>query len=290
MELNKNIIFVEANKKVNSQQALDKFLKSPTFTMIMDFICALQKSVESKSNLDIPEPDKDSFCYKFSKLIQKLKILLDETPPFEEPQRFGNKAFKLWYEKVEQNYDDLISTIIDKEKHPNLDLELKNYFLDCFGSSKRIDYGTGHELNFLCILIILYCTGYYQEEQFPSMVVHVFFPYIILVRSIQITYKLEPAGAQGVWGLDEYHFLPFLFGSSQLINNNQDILPKAVHNDMLLKQFENQYMYLSCVKYVKQVNFFNLFNRLKKEDHSRNIHRCWIQYLMCLIGIRSQRG
>lgn len=32
--------------------------------------------------------------------IEALNRLLEETPPIDQPQRFGNKAFRNWYEKL----------------------------------------------------------------------------------------------------------------------------------------------------------------------------------------------
>lgn len=43
--------------------------------------------------------------------------------------------------------------------------------------------------------------------------------YLKLVRRLQIVYRMEPAGSQGVHALDDFQFAPFIFGSSQLISN-----------------------------------------------------------------------
>jgi serine/threonine-protein phosphatase 2A activator len=94
--------------------------------------------------------------------------------------------------------------------------EMAIYLVHSFGNRKRIDYGTGHEANFICFLLCLLEIGIVTEDDYPALVINVFWEYILVMRSLQLKYWLEPAGSHGVWGLDDYQFLPFYFGAAQL--------------------------------------------------------------------------
>lgn len=72
------------------------------------------------------------------------------------------------------------------------------------------------------------------------------------MRRLQTFYFLEPAGSHGVWGLDDYQHLAFLFGASQLINNPEGYTPNSIHEESALKD-RDDYMYFGCIDFIKKV-------------------------------------
>ena len=76
-----------------------------------------------------------------------------------------------------------------------------------------------------------------------------------LVRKLLNTYYLEPAGSHGVWGLDDYQHLAFLFGASQLCKS-QRYLPESIHEESALRE-EKDYMYFGSIKFIKSLYAYN---------------------------------
>lgn len=104
--------------------------------------------------------------------------------------------------------------------------EVAGYFSESFGNSTRIDYGTGHELAFIAFLACLFKCGVLHapnpsDSTVPNDYIGIGLviapQYLDLVRRLQIYYRMEPAGSHGVWCLDDFQFVPFIWGSSQLI-------------------------------------------------------------------------
>ena len=93
--------------------------------------------------------------------------------------RFGNKAFRTWLDRVIANVDaDLLA--IGKAGNPNFVNfdkavpELKEYLIDSFGSYERIDYGTGHEVNFYVFLYCMCKIGIYTVNDYQQLINKVF--------------------------------------------------------------------------------------------------------------------
>lgn len=243
--------FEVPSKRIFSPDDIQRFHSSAAGRHFLGFVAALSESVRGRKIHD-PVLSLSSVLYSLLSLIETLDKWIDEIPPLPHSSRYGNPAYRSWHGKLSDEGISLILPLLTSDElRPAAD-ELCPYLLDSFGNASRIDYGTGHETNFAAFLYCLARLGLIKEEDYPAVVTRVFVAYLSLMRKLQTMYCLEPAGSHGVWGLDDYHFLPFIFGSAQLIDHKY-MKPKSIHNPDILDNFSNEYMYLACVSFVRKV-------------------------------------
>ncbi|MCJ1444525.1 MAG: Serine/threonine-protein phosphatase 2A activator 1 [Stictis urceolatum] len=163
---------------------------------------------------------------QLQELLSALDSINDEVELDTGPRRFGNVSFRKWCNLLEERSTDLLrkhlSTDVARVKSDSAvgpSDELRAYLIGSFGSSQRLDYGTGHELSFLAFLGCLWKLGAFgsppSENDMREIVIGVLHAYLTLIRKLILKYTLEPAGTHGVWGLDDHSFLPYIFGSAQ---------------------------------------------------------------------------
>jgi serine/threonine-protein phosphatase 2A activator len=182
-------------------------------------------------------------------ILDEIEAVLKANPPLDTGSRFGNPAFRTFGQDVTKNLESWHQKL---GVPPGAGREISTYLGHSFGSLSRIDYGSGHELNFFLWLLCLNRLELLPRSTFPSLALAVFPRYLRLIREVQSAYYLEPAGSHGVWGLDDYQFLPFLFGASQLMNH-PFITPKGIHNQATLEEYGKDYLYLDQVAFVSSV-------------------------------------
>eukprot|EP00794_Sanderia_malayensis_P007815 gene7815-8661_t len=220
--------------------------RSEAYRDFVGFISTLNESIKGMSMQD--EYHISSSAVKVSEVIRTLDGWVDEIPPINQPQRFGNKAFRDWLNRVDEQAESLLVPLLEDE-YKDAVQELKAYLCDAFGNKTRIDYGTGHEAAFCAFLCCLFKLRVLTDKDQAAIVFKIFHEYVELTRRLQIVYRMEPAGSQGVWGLDDFHFLPFIWGSAQLIDHPM-LLPDNLVNATMAEKYSNEYMFLGCIKHI----------------------------------------
>lgn len=260
LDLSKPHIFAVPSKCIHEGHDVPHFLSSQAYTDIGIFITQLNISMcprllpptqsDSRSQpavqtwpLDCSDVGISEPVLKIQEMLVKIGALVEEAPPDTGPRRFGNVAFRRWFELLEETVDGLLTEFLpvqvmragagagenegmEGSEQVMAKEELKAYLLGGFGSAQRLDYGTGHELSFLAFLGGIWKLGGFMsrnEEKLMSgdgalersIVLHIIEPYLRVIRRLILTYTLEPAGSHGVWGLDDHAFLPYIFGSAQ---------------------------------------------------------------------------
>jgi len=194
-----------------------------------------------------------------SVLLGDIAALAQNVPLVPMASRYGNQAFKVFHKQLCQL--SLPFSPLDQEAHGFL----RQVLCLSFGNPIRLDYGSGHELFFFIFCLVL-------DEQMRrgsaggSAAYHrclgigiICRQYVAVARGLQARFMLEPAGSHGVWGLDDYQFLPFLLGSAQMTHFDDTklrgelvVTPQVAIGKGVLenKRLCEKFVYLDCLAHV----------------------------------------
>ncbi|GMM30688.1 peptidylprolyl isomerase [Martiniozyma asiatica (nom. inval.)] len=238
--------------KLRTNEDLEIFKNSKAFQLVFDFVYRLAVSVHGHELTDSSLPKPASITNILS-VFESINKIIDNNPVKNDTSsRFGKPEFKDFYDELQFQLPQLIRKITFSSNLPTDQqlLEIETYLLNSFGDRTRIDYGSGHELNFICFLLCLDILKYFTDDSTDvSIVLIIFNEYLKTMRRLQLIYWLEPAGSHGVWGLDDYHFLPFLFGAAQLSPQLRP-RPSTIHNADYVEEFKNKYYYYGMVDFI----------------------------------------
>ncbi|KAH0563955.1 serine/threonine-protein phosphatase 2A activator-like isoform X2 [Cotesia glomerata] len=241
--------FVVPTKCIKTPESMAVWEKSEAYCEYLGFILALNEAVQGKAlNAECTQGDA---VKKTVTMLDTFDQWLTEIPPTEQPQRFGNKSFREWFKRLQELGEEELKKVLPENLH-RASQELFQYLLEGFGNPTRIDYGTGHEMAFIMFLCCMFKIGAYKSDDKVAVVNKVFNRYLELVRRLQLVYRMEPAGSHGVWSLDDYQFVPFIWGSSQLVGHPR-IEPRHFVDPAIMDSFKNHFMFLGSIEFISKV-------------------------------------
>lgn len=244
--------FKEPQREIKTLQSVGKWTGSEAYKDLLGLILSINETAKSKSLIE-PPFESSAAIMKVKELLDTVESWIDVYKPCEQPQRFGNKSFRDWHQRLLDDSAKLVEPLLaHDESIKGAVVELKVYLHHAFGNATRIDYGTGHEVNFLFFICCLYKLKVLVESDNLAFLNVVFKRYLEVTRKLQTVYRMEPAGSQGVWGLDDFQFLPFVWGSSQLVGHNS-ITPEQFVDETIIERYSSDYMFLECIRYINTV-------------------------------------
>ena len=136
---------------------LKQFVASKTYSEIVQFIRQIVLAVKGKQNAANAS---DSISEPMQNIYELLKYTfnnIQKFPPEQTNNRFGNKSYRIWHEQtlVKDATVQIAKLFSSNNGNNNQEavLELLPYYYDSFGNATRIDFGTGHEVNFILFLL-----------------------------------------------------------------------------------------------------------------------------------------
>lgn len=278
---------------------MKNFMESSSKIELMNFVKSMGAACAAGSDFDPEQQLKDLppsiACLHGS--LHEMVSWVDNFPPEDATKstttsiRFGNPQFRLWCDRLKERCGAIITTVLRTRDCGYDDIspelawkrgkdaasgllqtvgdssvdQVSCYLLTSFGDSARLDYGTGHETSFILLLFILTkakCLGDSPSVKvMRAVTISIFDQYLKVTRRLQVDYRLEPAGSHGVWGIDDYHCLPFYFGSCQLQGMQESdsdarhelLEPKCIMDDNIIREYGDSFLYFGCIRYIREI-------------------------------------
>jgi serine/threonine-protein phosphatase 2A activator len=145
------ISFSIPQRRIITLEDLKHFHTSSTYHEIINFVSQCSQAIRG---LPISHPVKVTpMVTSLVSLLDQIETMVNDTPADETMgSRFGNPSFRLFYDKLSV----WIPSYLNQIGLPSAAIpEVAKYLEKSFGDRKRIDYGTGHEVNFVAFLYVL---------------------------------------------------------------------------------------------------------------------------------------
>lgn len=263
-------------KKINEDKDLVHFrTQSPAYRNILIYVDALSELIKGTGDktFNSKYEIKHDVFRKCAEFLNKLEKCCNETDLNASKScatlRFGHIAFRDWFDTMSDLSWDFVYDQLASDKDNQLKGELYTYLIESFGNKMRIDYGTGHELNFIIFTMgLLYLTDdktmepkdngdclakdnlkQYVGQHGWDILALFAHSYLPLCRRVQIKFRLEPAGSRGVYNMDDFQFLPFLFGAAQLTGIKYISCKKFYEFDQV-DMFKSDYIFFEAVDFI----------------------------------------
>ncbi|KAJ9632250.1 Serine/threonine-protein phosphatase 2A activator 2 [Taxawa tesnikishii (nom. ined.)] len=222
-----SLSFTRPTRRILSRKDHELFLASPTHDLVTSFVFTLSESVRDTSVSAVKSRPQDPIISTLLTILDDAEAVIAKCPPEDTGgSRFGNKAFRDYIDAIEGSWEGL--------EDPAAVQEISTYLHHSFGNRTRIDYGSGHELNFAIWLLCLNRVSLLPEATFPHLALVVFPRYLRVMRAVQATYYLEPAGSHG-------------------LSHHPHIRPLSIHQTLVLEECGRDYLYLDQVAFVNSV-------------------------------------
>ncbi|KAK5977673.1 Serine/threonine-protein phosphatase 2A activator [Trichostrongylus colubriformis] len=246
----KETTFIEPEVRITSIFRVHPFTFTEGYRYLTAFIRDLNEAVIGiRTSDDVLVPTSSSSLLR---LLDILTGWLNDFPQGNSGEEDGDDpAFRQWHSMLHKNLSSLLEDLLRPEFYPAI-VELSAYLIDSFGRPEENDYGVGNEASFLIFLMCLYRIGFLESDDKKAIVLRVFDRYLKLCRTLQQMYHMRPA-IVAQFAIDDYHFMPYVWGSAQLIENRANLVPESYADRTTVEKFAKDYLVFDAIHYIFQI-------------------------------------